>query len=128
MKLESCHKDIIIICEQAIKIIDFTVLEGHRSEQRQRDLYLDGKSKLDGIKKKSKHQGYPSMAVDIAPYPIDWDDANRFYFLSGVMFGLAHELYLRGDIDHSLRWGGDWDKDMKFDDQKFDDLPHFELV
>jgi len=26
-----------------------------------------------------------------------------------------------------LRWGGDWDGDTELDDNKFDDLPHFEL-
>jgi len=44
------------------------------------------------------------------------------------MFATAERLYNEGKITHKLRWGGDWDSDKVFDDQNFDDLPHFELV
>jgi peptidoglycan L-alanyl-D-glutamate endopeptidase CwlK len=37
-------------------------------------------------------------------------------------------LLVEGKISHAIRWGGDWDSDDIFDDQNFDDLPHFELV
>ena len=28
----------------------------------------------------------------------------------------------------SIRWGGDWDKDYDEKDERFRDLPHFELT
>ena len=37
------------------------------------------------------------------------------------MLGTARGLFI------PLRWGGDWDMDHNFKDQKFDDLCHFEL-
>jgi len=31
-------------------------------------------------------------------------------------------------MDISIRWGGDWNMDTYVKDQRFNDLPHFELV
>ena len=42
--------------------------------------------------------------------------------MGGVLFGIA------GELGHELRWGKDWDRDMDFKDQKFDDMPHFEVL
>lgn len=120
-KLVTCHPVLQEICNEAIKIMDFVVLEGHRTEAQQRAYYAEGKSKLNGTTKKSKHQATPSLAVDIAPYPVDWKDSKRFYYLAGLMLGIAKE---RG---YELVWGGDWDSDSDFGDNKFNDLPHFEL-
>ena len=125
--LASCHPDLKEIMNEAIKYYDFSVLEGHRSVERQLELYTDGKSKIDGVKKKGMHNYLPSLAVDIVPYPIDWEDANRFHFLAGLVFGVAERLLAEGKITHKLRWGGDWDRDGDFKDQTFIDYPHFEL-
>jgi peptidoglycan L-alanyl-D-glutamate endopeptidase CwlK len=119
-RLNTCHADLQEICELVIPNYDFTVLEGFRSSTRQDDLFRQGKSKLHGGQ--SKHNNDPSLAVDIAPYPIDWENPKRFYLLSGFMFQAASQL----GID--LRWGGDWDGDWIHTDQSFHDLPHFELV
>jgi peptidoglycan L-alanyl-D-glutamate endopeptidase CwlK len=131
-RLNSCHKDLQVICAEAIKTLDFSVLEGHRSVAKQQKYFRQGRSKLDGIKRKSKHQSYPSKAVDIAPYPIDFKQKAkskaRFYLLAGVMLQVSKKLLDNGKISHKLRWGGDWDSDRDFFDQSFDDLPHFELL
>jgi len=131
-RLNSCHVDLRLICDEAIKTMDFSVLEGHRSYSKQREYYKAGRSKLDGVKKKSKHQKTPSEAVDIAPYPIDFKQVAkskaRFYLLAGVMLQASEKLLSEGKISHKLRWGGDWDSDKEFSDQSFDDLPHFELI
>ena len=82
-----------------------------------------------------QEDGY-SHATDSAPHPIKWgkgdtkEDAKeraRFYHFSGLMFAACAELLSEGKITHTLRWGGDWDSDKDFNDQSFDDLPHFEL-
>jgi len=31
----------------------------------------------------------PSDAVDVAPYPIDWNDKERFYYFAGERWGHA---------------------------------------
>ncbi len=54
------------------------------------------------------------MAVDVIPYPIDWENITRFYRFGGFVKAIAVMLGI------PLIWGGDW--------QKFKDLPHFELT
>jgi peptidoglycan L-alanyl-D-glutamate endopeptidase CwlK len=124
-ELNTIHPDLRAVCEVVIETFDFTVLEGHRSRQRQNRLYKQGKSQLQYPE--SKHNSQPSRAVDLAPYPIDWTAERRFYHVSGHMKMAAHMLRERGEISHELRWGGDWDSDHRFDDNQFDDLPHYEL-
>ena len=108
------------ICNETIKIMDFSVTCGHRDEVEQQRLFREGKSKLQYPK--SKHNRMPSMAVDIAPYPIDWNDKERFILLAGIMIGVAHEHNIK------LRWGGDWNGDFDMKDQTFNDLAHFEIL
>lgn len=105
---------------EVVKTYDCTVLEGHRNEADQNAAFESGKSKLkfpDG-----KHNGVPSLAVDVAPYPIDWNNTKRFYHFAGYVQGIAKMKGIK------IRWGGDWDKDYDLDDQTFNDLVHFELT
>jgi len=126
--LNTCHPHLIAVMEAAIKHtpIDFTVLEGHRSTERQRRMFEEGRSTLDGVRNLSKHQSTPSIAVDVAPYPIDWDSpvaVKRFFWLSGVIFAHASMLSVK------IRWGGNWNgRDIVDGEQRFHDLPHFELM
>ena len=119
-RLVTCHIDLQQVCELVISNYDFSVLEGFRPNARQDELFRQGKSKLRAGE--SKHNSDPSRAVDIAPYPIAWDDVDRFYLLAGLMFQAAASLGI------TLRWGGDWDRDWDHKDQGFMDLPHFELM
>ena len=137
-RLETCHQDIQAILKEVIKYYDFSVLEGIRSDERQLQLFADGKSQLDGIIKRSKHQDSGdgvSMAVDIMPYkkgfnPFQSENGPKsFYYLAGLIQSTAQQLYKQGTITHVIRWGGNWDSDMDFfDDSNFFDLPHFELI
>lgn len=121
-RLDTCDERIQKVLNEVIKHYDFMILEGTRTVEQQQQYYKEGKSKLDGINKKSKHQSYTSLAVDIAPYPIDWNDSKRFYYLAGLVIATANSMGIK------LRWGGDWDSDGDFKDNTFNDLPHFELV
>ena len=137
-RLDTCHKDIVIIMEEAIKLYDFSVLEGLRTAEKQAEYFETGRSKLDGVHKKSKHQDDGSglsKAIDLMPYKKGSNafsgkskDKARFYYLGGVIKAVAYRLLEEGKITHKIRWGADWDSDDLFDDQNFDDLPHFELV
>jgi len=64
----------------------------------------------------------PSLAVDAAPYPIDWNDRDRWMRFSGFVLGVARAYGV------TLRWGGDWDRDWDVADNRFNDWPHFEIV
>jgi len=121
--LATCHPDLATLLDVVIQHHDCTVLEGARSDERQAELFRQGKSKLDGVTKRSKHQpiGGLSYAVDVAPWPIDWNNRERFVYLAGIIRGHAEALGI------AIRWGGDWDGDDDLKDQTFIDLPHFEL-
>jgi peptidoglycan L-alanyl-D-glutamate endopeptidase CwlK len=137
-KLESVHHDLVKIIKLAITRtpVDFGISEGHRTLERQKELYDQGKSKIDGINKKGKHNYSPSLAIDLYAYHPDIEvrkklayDVPTLCLIAGVIISCADELKAKGDIKHSVRWGGNWDNDgVILYDQSFDDLPHFELV
>jgi peptidoglycan L-alanyl-D-glutamate endopeptidase CwlK len=119
--LSTCHTELVVLAEEALAVgMDFSVLEGHRDAERQTALFHQGLSKVQWPN--SKHNREPSEAFDIAPYPIDWQDAERFYHLAGIIRAVASESGL------AIRWGGDWDRDFDLRDQSFMDLAHFEMV
>ena len=118
-KLETCDKRLQDLFLRVVKKFDCTILEGHRSKDRQNKLFDEGKSKLKYPK--GKHNSLPSKAVDVAPYPIDWNDRERFTYFAGYVVGIAYQMGLK------IRWGGDWDMDTQVKDNNFDDLPHFEI-
>ena len=118
-KLETCDKRLQDLFLRVVKKFDCTILEGHRSKDRQNKLFNEGKSKLKYPK--GKHNSLPSKAVDVAPYPIDWNDRERFTYFAGYVLGIAYQMGLK------IRWGGDWDMDTQVKDNNFDDLPHFEI-
>ncbi len=124
-RLKTCHTDIQKVMNEVIKVMDVSILEGFRTEEKQQMAYAQGKSKVQYPD--SKHNKIPSMAVDAAPYPIDWMNSERFYLLVGLVKGMSQILYDRGEISHLIRSGGDWDNDGEITDNKWNDLPHFEL-
>jgi len=126
-KLDQAHIDLQVIFEHVIEEWDNSILEGHRTKEKQ-DLYFSqGKSKLKFPA--SKHNSLPSMAVDSVPYPIDWNDKERFIAYGNYVLGVADALLKSGKISHRVRWGGDWNhSDREMSPQSFNDYPHFELV
>ena len=123
-RLYTCHLDLIKLCKVAIKVMDFSVVCGYRSEEQQDLAFAEGNSTKEWPN--SNHNNDPSTGIDLAPYPIDWDNRPkalaRFYLLGGVMMTAAFDL----GID--IRAGWDWDSDWNIDDQTFDDLGHYELI
>lgn len=118
-KLQTCHIDIQKVMQEVIKHFDFTIIYGHRGKEIQDKLYPNfSKVKFPD----SKHNKTPSLAIDIAPYPIDWNDINRFIYLAGFVVGIANSIGI------GLRWGGDWNKDTELKDNRFNDMGHFELI
>ena len=114
-RLRGVDTRLVNVLNELIKIMDVTIIEGLRSKQRQEILLKEGKTKT----KFSKH--IEGKAVDLAPYPIDWEDRDRFHYMGGMIRGIAKQLNV------PVRWGGDWDGDGETKDNKFDDLVHFEI-
>jgi len=108
------------IAQDAIDVMDFTVLEGERDRLRQDELFELGLTQVRWPG--SKHNASPSLAMDLAPYPIDWNDLERFAVLAGVIRAVAYSHGVQ------IRWGGDWDRDDETVDERFRDLCHFEIV
>jgi hypothetical protein len=105
---------------EVVKRWDCSVLCGERDRASQDGFFYSGKSKVRYPN--SKHNSSPSQAVDVAPYPIDWNDLGRFYMFAGYVMRVAQELGI------PVRYGGDWDGDKRTSDQTFNDLPHWELI
>ena len=119
-RLATCDDKLQNVFNEVIKYVDCSILEGHRDERKQDKYFEEGKSKVRYPM--GRHNSKPSRAVDVAPYPIDWNDRERFHLFSGFVIGLARGMGI------TLRWGGDWNMNFEVDDNKFDDFPHFELI
>ena len=118
-RLGTADKRLQKVFNEVIKYIDCSVLEGHRSQERQDKLYEEGKTKVKYPN--GRHNDSPSRAVDVTPYPVDWSDRERQTLFAGFVLGIARSMGIK------LRWGGDWNMDFKVQDNKFDDFPHFEI-
>ena len=118
-RLATCDKQLQKLFNEVVKYFDCSVLVGFRGENEQNTAYESGHSKVKWPR--GKHNSNPSFAADVAPYPIDWEDRERFIYFGGFVKGCAYKM------DIPLRWGGDWDNDTQLKDQKFNDLVHFEL-
>ena len=107
--LSGVHPDMVAVVKRAIEItgVDFTVIEGIRNINRQRELFKAGKSTTMNSRHITGH------AVDMVPWPVDWEDLERFEVMAEAMKAAAEELEI------PIVWGGDW--------KSFYDAPHFEL-
>ena len=107
-RLSGVHPDLVAVVKRAIEITerDFSVIEGIRHIERQRQLVAKGKSTTMNSRHLTGH------AVDLVPHPVSWD-WEHFYPIADAMKKADEEL----DVD--LEWGGDW--------KSFPDGPHFQL-
>jgi peptidoglycan L-alanyl-D-glutamate endopeptidase CwlK len=118
-RLETAHPSLQEIFNEVIKTIDCSVLEAYRDEATQNKYYNEGKSKVKYPH--GRHNQNPSLAVDVTPYPVDWEDRERQTLFAGYVLGVASQM------GYNVRWGGDWNQDFSVADNRFDDFPHFEL-
>jgi len=110
-RLEGVHPDLVRIVKKAADIsdLDFTVLEGLRTVERQKELVKQGASKTMNSRHLTGH------AVDLAPMingKISWDWPLYKRLAKTVKAAAAVERL-------PLQWGGDW--------RTFKDGPHWEL-
>ena len=110
-RLQGVHPDLVRVVERAIDLttVDFTVLEGLRSPERQQTLAASGASQTLNSRHITGH------AVDLGAWvdnQVDWSWP-LYTKIANAMKAAANELGV------SIVWGGDW--------RTFKDGPHFEL-
>lgn len=110
-QLATAHPLLQMLFHEVIKERDCAVLEGHRSLERQAELFARGLTKK---KSGGKHNTKPAQAVDVVPWPIDWDDTDRFDEFAAFVMAKAKEMGIR------IRWGGNW--------KTLVDRPHYEIT
>jgi len=137
-RLDTCDLRLQELFRSMVVDFDNSILYGYRSSDLQFELFRRGRklengiwvidnpkeivTYKDGITNLSKHNIFPSLAVDAVPYPIDWPDTDRMYYFAGMVMERARQM------DIPLRWGGDLNMNTKVKDERFVDLPHFEIV
>lgn len=147
--LISCHPRLQQLADKALEVAnkcgrDITIVEGHRSLERQAKLLAEGFSTL----KEGKHNTYPSQALDFAPYHVSYgylsghpDQVKAIASKHGTSYETAmqkvcSEYYIiaqcfmiaAAELNIPIRWGGDWDRDNDVFNNTFDDLGHIELL
>ena len=111
-RLSTCCEELKKIVFEVDKILPIEVICGHRGEQEQNMCFLAGTSKLQFPN--SKHNSYPSQAVDLYLRPLDWNNLKAFHEISKQMKIAAKNSGIK------IRWGGDF--------IKWKDLPHYEIL
>jgi peptidoglycan L-alanyl-D-glutamate endopeptidase CwlK len=109
--LVGVHPDLVRVVERAIEItaVDFTVLEGVRTVERQRSLVESGASRTLASRHLTGH------AVDLAPWirgAVSWDWADFHRLAPWIKRASA-------EVGVAVEWGGDW--------KSFPDGPHWQL-
>ena len=123
-RLATCDDRLQKVFNEVIKHVDCSILEGYRNKERQNKLYDEKRTKVKYPN--GRHNSSPSKAVDVTPYPVDWEDRERQTLFAGFVIGIARNMGLK------IRWGGNWDmykENGKWEvaDNRFDDFPHFEI-
>lgn len=126
-KLTTCHEDLRVLFFEVIKYFDCTILVGYRNQEDQEAAFASGHTKLHYPNGNHNHQ--PSMAVDVTPYPVNFNDSKLAIWFAGYVMGIAQKLKDEGKMTHSIRWGGSWDGLGKLDRAgQLNDADHFELI
>ena len=89
-RLASCDQRLQEVFNEVIKHVDCSILEGHRSKERQNKLYDEGRTKVKYPN--GRHNSNPSKACDVTPYPVDWKDRERQTLFAGFVLGLARSM------------------------------------
>ncbi|AKJ41540.1 M15 family metallopeptidase [Pragia fontium] len=115
--LRGVNPDLVRVVRRALEITkrDFTVIEGKRTEARQRQLVLNGKSKTMN----SRHLS--GNAVDLLPVGADWNNYKDWLPVLDAVYKAGRELNIK------LRFGITWTDCPNDTPAKFLDAPHVEI-
>lgn len=124
--LAQAHPILQEIFNLIIIYYDVKVICGARTVEEQKALVAKGASKTMNSRHIVRVGESFCRAVDVITFPVNWGDWKSHYYLGGIIKGIAIEKGIKTGRD-ALRWGGDWDSDNDFKDQRFNDLVHFEF-
>jgi len=127
-RLQGVNERLVMLVHRALELstVEFMVVEGLRTKQRQQQLYAQGRTSKGPIVTwtlNSKH--IDGLAVDLAPVvngKIDWSDSKKFDAIAKAIFMAAAELGVK------IRWGADWNQNGRPREKSESDSPHFELA
>lgn len=119
-RLSTCHPDLQRVVLHAAETFNFQVQCGHRGKQEQNEAFARRTSKLKWPN--SKHNKQPSLAVDLIPLPVNWNDLKKFREMMDVVKASAAKLGVK------VRFGNDFNQNGVIGDDSFIDWPHVELI
>lgn len=124
-RLATCHQKLQDVFNEVIRTHDCMVLCGHRTKTEQEQAFSAKPPRSKVHFPNSRHNSLPSHAVDVIPWPFkpeDWSDRERMAEFAAVVLAVAKHQGVK------MRWGGDWNGNKDWRDEKFLDMPHFELI
>lgn len=96
-RLATCDKRLQYLANMMLERspFDLSVTCGYRTEQEQNEAYKSGKSRA--MFGQSKHNVFPSKAIDIIPCsPINWDTKDiRWWNMVALAYECARELNIK---------------------------------
>jgi len=115
--LEGVNSALVGVVRRALELstVDFIVIEGRRTQERQRQLYNAGASKTMS----SRHLS--GNAVDLLPVAADWNNYKCWLPVLVAMRQAGQELGVK------LRFGITWTDNPEDRPAKFLDAPHVEI-
>lgn len=144
-RLQTADNELKILANTVIKILDHSIVTGFRTKAEQDKLY----PRFSTVQwPNSKHNKYPSQAIDVAPYIRPYgalfgspEQIKQIQKEFGVSRLAVNEFILKayarliGAYEMAshiekipIRVGMDWDGDFDMLDQTFHDLGHIELA
>lgn len=113
-RLSTCDKLLQDMANMMLErsAFDLTITDGYRTKEEQDEAFKSGKSRA--VFGKSKHNVFPSKAIDIVPYPINWNTKDPRWQEMAL-----NAMWCAGKLGFEITWGGSF--------ISLKDLPHFEL-
>ena len=113
-RLASCDKRLQDLANMMLSRSEFdlTITCGYRGEDDQTKAFKDGKSRAKFGE--SKHNVFPSKAIDICPYPIIWEGNDRRWQEMAL-----NAMWCAGKLGFEIVWGGSF--------KSICDKPHIEI-
>lgn len=115
IRLATCHTDLQKLVKSVAEELDIMVICGHRNEEQQNEAFQNKKSKLKWPR--SKHNAFPSHAVDVAildsDKKISWENTAKWNHMVTVFKKHSQKLGI------PIECGGEW---------RMRDWPHIQLA
>ena len=111
-RLSECHPDLQLLFKHVLARVDISIACGYRPKDEQDAAYEGGFSSVKWPK--SRHNSWPSEAVDVIPYPSGYKATQgEWERLAEIVFEEAELLGVQ------VEWGGRW--------TSFIDRPHWQI-